>query len=273
MLYKISEFSSITKISARMLRYLDHEGILKPNVVHDNGYRYYSDAEMVIATHIIKLRRYHFSYQEIKEIFDKHLENEIDLYRQKVASLKEVAENYEVLIRDLENLFEPEKTKILNQYDIQSQSRKPYYALAKRCHIHADELEHFIENSINAIFSRCDCAILGSYYVDFFNDDLLDEGYSTEEILDVCFVQPVAESTHISGFETIMCDEALVLSTIHYGGYDQIYNAYLSLFHYTKKEGYVCVGPYSEKYFVDSYLTVNPQEYITEVSIIVTKLT
>lgn len=276
MLYRISEFASITKISARMLRYLDHEGLLKPKSVDDNGYRYYSDYELEIACKINKLRKYHFSYQEIKEILEKHLENDLQLYKQKLSSLKEVVQDYEVLIDEIEANFSSVSAPIANPYDIQFLMRKPYFALTKRSLIQADAIDAFIETAITSVQTKCPCALLGSYYLRFFNEDLFEqsnalESFSENHLHDLGFYQPITESLKIQGFETVLCDETCILSTLHYGSYDHIYNAYIRLFDYIKQEGYIVSGPFSEKYFVDRSLTQNQHEYITEISISVSK--
>lgn len=273
MLYKISEFSKLTKISTRMLRYLDHEGVLKPKLVDDNGYRYYSEIEMERAGKINRLRRYHFTYQEIKDILDRHLEHDSSLYKQKLESLKEVIQDYEVLVNEIEGLFLNDEVPIANAYNILIHTSKPHYILSKRVQIPNDALESFIEKSVEDIHKKCQGALLGSYYLCFFGDELLEDTKVAEAEYDVCFIQPVVENLEIEGFETVFRQTEIVLSTLHYGSYDLIYHAYLSLFAYIQQEGYMSKGPYSEKYFVDRYFTTNPNEYITEVSIIVSKRT
>lgn len=271
MLYKISEFSAIAKISSRMLRFLDQEGILKPKTVDVNGYRYYSEAELVIAGKINRLRRYHFTYQEIKAILDNQLENDISIYRQKVDALKETTQDYEMLIHEIENLFEPDIISIVNQYDVNLHNRKPCFAVSRRSCIHRSSLENFIEDSINTVVKNLKGSLVGNYYISFYGEDLLEESNFSESYIDVCFTQPVTEVNIIEGFGCIINDHAIVLSTIHYGSYDQIYNAYLSLYHYIREEGYSPIGPYSEKYFVDSHLTNDAMAFVTEVSIVVEK--
>ncbi|MBY2479139.1 MerR family transcriptional regulator, partial [Clostridioides difficile] len=71
-MYKIGEASKITKISSRMLRYYDKENILRPSHVENNGYRYYTEGDINVISKIKNLRRYEFTYEEIKDIFDNN---------------------------------------------------------------------------------------------------------------------------------------------------------------------------------------------------------
>lgn len=50
MLFKISAFSRLSRVSLKTLRYYDQIGILKPRKVdHDTGYRYYSADQLLEA--------------------------------------------------------------------------------------------------------------------------------------------------------------------------------------------------------------------------------
>lgn len=53
-MYKIGDFSSITKISKRMLRYYNEKGLLKPQKDELNNYRYYSDANDKVSNGMIQ---------------------------------------------------------------------------------------------------------------------------------------------------------------------------------------------------------------------------
>ena len=65
---KISDFSKLSRISIRMLRFYDEKGILKPIIVKDNGYRYYEPTQLIIASHIQYLRYLGFGTDKIKSI-------------------------------------------------------------------------------------------------------------------------------------------------------------------------------------------------------------
>jgi len=74
-MFKIGEFSKLTQVSIRMLRYYDEIGILKPaNIDLFTGYRMYSAEQISVLQKVILLRDTKFSTAEIKEIILGHKE-------------------------------------------------------------------------------------------------------------------------------------------------------------------------------------------------------
>lgn len=68
-MFKIGEFSKITQISVRMLRYYDEQKLLEPCLVDDsNGYRLYSAKQIDQLNRIILLRDMGFGVKEIKSL-------------------------------------------------------------------------------------------------------------------------------------------------------------------------------------------------------------
>ena len=68
-MYKISDFSKITSLSAKALRYYDEEQILTPSRRDgETGYRYYSEEDYKKAQLVVLLRSLEFSISEIKEV-------------------------------------------------------------------------------------------------------------------------------------------------------------------------------------------------------------
>ena len=54
---KIGEFSGLSRISIRMLRYYDENGLLCPAYIDEtSGYRYYEECQLVEAARIAALR-------------------------------------------------------------------------------------------------------------------------------------------------------------------------------------------------------------------------
>ncbi len=68
-MFKIGEFSKITQVSVRMLRYYDEQKLLEPVLVDDaNGYRLYSAEQIDQLGRIILLRNMGFGVKEIKAL-------------------------------------------------------------------------------------------------------------------------------------------------------------------------------------------------------------
>lgn len=77
---KIGDFSKLSRITIRMLRYYDEIDLLKPAAVDEwTGYRYYDEAQLLIANKVQLLKNLGFGLTAIKEVlmhFDDYTEIE-----------------------------------------------------------------------------------------------------------------------------------------------------------------------------------------------------
>ncbi|MEL7610731.1 MAG: MerR family transcriptional regulator [Bacillota bacterium] len=72
-MYRISEFSKITNLTVKTLRYYDEEGMLTPSHRDEcNSYRYYGEADFRKAQLIAFLRELEFSILEIKDVLNQY---------------------------------------------------------------------------------------------------------------------------------------------------------------------------------------------------------
>ena len=67
---KISEFSKLSHLTIKALRFYEKEGLLKPASVDEwNGYRFYETSQLEIAAKIKSYRQLDLSIEEIKAVF------------------------------------------------------------------------------------------------------------------------------------------------------------------------------------------------------------
>jgi len=72
-LFKIGEFSKLVRVSARMLRYYEQNGLLMPaQIDRFTGYRLYSAAQMPLLLRITALRDMGFGVDEIKALLPQY---------------------------------------------------------------------------------------------------------------------------------------------------------------------------------------------------------
>ena len=70
-MYKIGDFSSMSKTTIKTLRYYEKEGLLTPVYIDQNtGYRYYQSSQLIDISKIISLRQIGLSIKEIKKVLD-----------------------------------------------------------------------------------------------------------------------------------------------------------------------------------------------------------
>ena len=92
--YKTGQFAKLANVSERTIRYYDKIGLLKPSFVMENGYRQYSDLDLLELQKILSLKHLGFS---IEEIFPMVMDNtnlkesfelQIDLIEDKISHLQ-----------------------------------------------------------------------------------------------------------------------------------------------------------------------------------------
>lgn len=71
--FSIGEISKLSNLSVQTLRHYDKLGLLKPSLVKDNGYRYYSLEQFYKLDFIIFYRKLGLSLSEIKEIISNKI--------------------------------------------------------------------------------------------------------------------------------------------------------------------------------------------------------
>jgi DNA-binding transcriptional MerR regulator len=72
-MFRIGEFSRIARVSARLLRYYDELGLLKPGVVDSaSGYRYYTSAQLQRLNRILVLRDLGLTLEQIGGVIDQN---------------------------------------------------------------------------------------------------------------------------------------------------------------------------------------------------------
>ncbi len=98
-LYTTGEFAKRANISVRTIRYYDSKGLLKPSVVSDSNYRYYTDSDFSKLQRILVLRSLGFSLEDIAVLSadDKASESvkesfalQLKLIREKISELNRI---------------------------------------------------------------------------------------------------------------------------------------------------------------------------------------
>ena len=129
--YKTGQFAKLANVSERTIRYYDKIGLLKPSFVMENGYRQYSDLDLLKLQKILSLKHLGFS---IEEIFPMVMDNtnlkesfelQIDLIEDKISHLQSLKDALK-RASQLDNLswnmilslvqLSNEETNIIEQY-------------------------------------------------------------------------------------------------------------------------------------------------------------
>lgn len=102
--YKTGEFARLANVTERTLRYYDKIGLLKPSFILSNGYRQYTDSDLLKLQKILSLKYLGFSIEEIFPIMleDQNLiesfKMQIDLIDSRIKSMTNIKDSMESII-------------------------------------------------------------------------------------------------------------------------------------------------------------------------------
>jgi DNA-binding transcriptional MerR regulator len=96
--FLIKEFAEMTKITVRTLHYYDQLGLLKPSYQKANGYRVYTEADLLKLQQIVTLKFMGFSLDQVRELLNskgyeavKSLRVQAGAVKDEIARLREAS--------------------------------------------------------------------------------------------------------------------------------------------------------------------------------------
>jgi DNA-binding transcriptional MerR regulator len=78
----VKELSELTKVSVRTLHHYDHIGLLRPSVRLSNGYRLYSESDLLKLQQILALKFFGFDLSNIKSVMQGEIQQIIHFQAQ-----------------------------------------------------------------------------------------------------------------------------------------------------------------------------------------------
>lgn len=264
-LYRIGQLSKLFDISVDTLRHYEKLGILKPEIVKESGYRYYSNRQIWKLATVRRLRAIDVSLEEIAEYMNhrsltnsfKFGEAQLVRIQNKIQELKELerltkgklddvravmkeAENTEVRLCELpeRKVWQSDKTS-LNYWDIDRQHQE------LESEISAVSTEEYITRLYRrgATISSAD-----------FQKGRFDR-YSTSFIV------------HPDGRQVISGGQFLCL---YYWGHESIEDIapkHQQIQAYMQQHGWEIAGPVLEVYLLDLHEIDDPSEFLTEIQV------
>jgi len=256
----IGEFSKISRVSAKTLRYYDQIGLLKPSYVsRESGYRYYEVSQLRDMLLISRLKQYQFSLPEIAAVLAKKDNGYLSALMQakKDELTSQISHQQHILLqmeRDIEKIERCENIMQSN-YLIKTTEFQPRNIFSYRQKM---GLQNF-NRAFGELCGRMEkCRIkpsgpfLSVYHDDEFNRECTD--------IEVGVI--VSEK---SGENIRTLDPGLCCFTSHIGPYDDFTSCYTALAEWIEREGYTISGPPIELYVKGCDDNTQPNEYVTEI--------
>lgn len=264
--YSIGEVSKICNISRKTLRYYDEIGLVSPDKICENNYRYYSKDNMLLVPVIRYYKQMGFKleemrwllsggdYQALETSFEEKIaalkEQELEIHRQYIS----IQEWYD-LIQEAEQVIAGDVREVAVKF-VESQN---YLFMPQ---MFMDQyLEFLINISFTNFVEQLNNKIKGPLV---FHFPLLTERLQgkAQEILIMQQTILPAPSEY-----TIQMGGVMMLSCYHIGPHQTLLETYQKMLAWAERHHYQYQDICYERYVTDYWTTRNAQKFVTELLI------
>ncbi|MBF4500334.1 MerR family transcriptional regulator [Savagea sp. SN6] len=264
--FTTGEFAKACGISKQTIIYYDKIGLLQPDFIEKNGYRYYSVHQLERFAVIDLLKRLDTPLKEIKQFLnEKELEEAVRLLEEKE----------QVLIRKMEELSELQQIIRTKRALIQEAGQ-----VVEEVFIEQMEAECLIVSEPIIATSEKEISERIQHFAQYFVNNERDAGYPMSRLFSKeqfekgdyvtggCFYIRVEEpKTNCS----VMKEAGTYACTYHVGDYNAVTEAYERIKRWMEAEQYIVAGDVYEQYMLDEIISSNTEQYVTKMMVRVIK--
>ena len=261
---RIGDFSKLCRVSIRMLRHYDEMGLLKPERVDDfTGYRYYTPAQLQMASRITALKDMGFSLASIAGIMKEYHDSKAlsGFLAVKLSETRDQEREVKSRLKLIESAIKRLREEHTMRYDVTIKTIPERYVASLRKIIPSYDEEGMLWQQLTDEVG-CDLPMaspphsLAVFY---------DEGYKESDV-DVeiqIAVQGRQKDTANVVFKTVPAQ--MVASAVYKGSYDQITAVNEAVASWVADNGYDYCGSMFCIYHVSPGQDPNPENWVTEV--------
>ena len=269
---KIGDFSKLSKVSVKTLRYYDEMGLLQPiETDRSSGYRYYSLDQLPRLNRILALKDLGFSLEQIGQALENGITPEQlrGMLRLKQAEQQQrVQEEQDRLVRVEARLRQIEMEAGVAKYDVVIKKLDPQKVASLRKILSTPEEVGGMFNEIFGYLGKKGVRPLGPPYGIWHDLEYKEKDLDTEVAVPVAQSFPSGDGVQpaeLPAVPTAAC-------TIHQGSYNDFSQAYAAIAGWINANGYRITGPYREIYLRGpGPQEMDPSAYVTEIQIPVEK--
>lgn len=266
MVFKIGEFSRVSRVPVKTLRYYDEIGLLRPAMVDPfTSYRYYSAEQLARLNRILVLKDLGFPLEQVGQMLDDGLSAEQikGMMRLRQAeSAQRVEEEQARLARIEARLRQIEMEGRMPEYEVVLKSLPAMQVAALRdtCQTYAGMGPLFEE--VFATLGAAQRAPGGPPMVVFH-----DEGFRAENV-DVEVLAPLGPGGPLPAGSRVkerQVEPIEVAALLYVGSYENFGAAYEALMRWVEANGYQLSGPTREVYLRGPESGPDSSQYLTEI--------
>jgi DNA-binding transcriptional MerR regulator len=265
--FRIGEFSKITGLTIKTLRFYHDQGLLEPLHIDDETrYRYYAAAQIETARAISLLRKLDFSVSDIRELL-RDAADEADLLevmeRQRAVIAAKV-QGYRKVLASLDQFIanerEARRTMTSSTFEVEEKVLEPLLIAGVRMKgKYSDCGKGFAK--IGRALGR---QIRGKSFLLHY-----DREYREDADFEACF--PIRSGTPAEGISVRELPGGRCVSLVHKGPYGDLGRSYAKITQYIHQKGYEVSIPSREIYHKGPGMIFkgNPKNYLTEIQMLI----
>lgn len=264
-MYLIGDFSKITGITAKALRYYhDIELLIPAKIDEKNNYRFYNENQIEPAMIISELKDVNFSLEEIKEIVKKIREkkNLTEFLEYQKIQINNEIKNYTSKLKKLEKIVKERRETMMSNIDLNVQEKDvPDMLIASIKH-------QGRYKEMGPLFGKlcraCGSRMCGTPFTLYYDEECKEQDANYEVAI------PIKSKVNKEGIEVKELKGGHALTVIHKGSYESIGNTYKKIIDYTKNKQIKTKIPSREVYIKGpGFIFKNPKKYVTEIQFMI----
>jgi DNA-binding transcriptional MerR regulator/effector-binding domain-containing protein len=269
-MFTIGEFSRISGLSVKTLRFYHEKGVLTPSYIDEQtGYRYYNRTDAEKARVVVSFRDMEFSLSEIKQILENHNDDaeildylerrKADLFS-KMREFKRIADSLQQIIshaKEVKNIMQS------STFEVEEKMLGPQLIAGVRMKgKYSDCGKGFAR--IAKAFGRHMCGKAFCLYYD-------GEYRENDADLEACV--PVRQGKSVEGISVRELPGGRCVALLHQGPYEELGRSYSKITDYVNQKGYEVALPTREVYLKGPGMIFrgNPKKYLTEIQMLIAR--
>lgn len=260
----IGEFSKVSSLTVKTLRYYHEIGVLEPDRIDDfTGYRYYGDKAFQQAESIKTLKDLGFTLNEIKDIFKNCTDDgdTVKYLQEKLTEASEKIEEYKKMKKKLNQFIKYSNGRKDKNIAEDCEIEKKNVGDIKYCSIrHKGKYSDF-GKYIGVLCRKVTRYAKGPVFSLYYDCEYKEDGADIE----VCI--GVKQDLSLEGINCGILEGGKAISLIHKGPYENLSYSYKKIFEYARENDIEIELPIREFYIKGPGMIFrgNPKNYLTEI--------
>ena len=267
-MFSIGEFSKVTGLTIKTLRFYHERGVLVPaRVEAGSGYRYYDRHNCETARTIVALKDFGFSLEEIIEVLRDHSDESdiLEFLERQKLQLKDRMARDRAIVSSIDRIIQKENEALQmgqqTPFEVEVKELPPQLVAGIRMKGRYDECGEAFGKLARSLGRHIAGKALCLYY---------DQEYrETDAEFEPCM--PVRKRVNVEGVDVRELPGGAAATLIHKGPYSELGRSYEKLIRYVKEHNYQMRVPSREVYLKGPGMIFkgNPNKYLTEIQILI----